>query len=431
VLKAEGTENTEFEKQGFLGVLVCYQKTKICYYLIQLVLLQRSGRASGRVEIDRVLVLMTPSQSRIPHDLVPIARTVARAVTVGRLFRGRRARIRKTGRRNVSESTEVATPSTFVGIDVSKQKLDVCVMPGGAMSSRELHAFSNNSAGHAKLVALGKSLGNPLLVLESTGGYERPALFALQDAGLTVALVNPRQVRDFAKGIGQLAKTDALDAAILAEFARLVAPRPTAKTSKKKRELEALVTRRRQILEVRVAEKNRSQQTADKFIQKTLERMLKTIDREIKAIEDRIAKLLGQVSENGDEEWKAKLELLMSTPGVGPTVAATLVAELPELGKLNRQEIASLVGVAPFAKDSGNMRGRRSTWGGRRKVRSVLYMAALSARNCNPVIKAFAQRLAIAGKSFKAIQVACIRKLLVILNTMVKNSTPWRNLGKI
>jgi len=299
----------------------------------------------------------------------------------------------------VSESTEVATPSTFVGIDVSKQKLDVCVMPGG-----QLHAFDNDAAGHAKLVALGQSLGDVLLVLESTGGYERPALFALQDAGLAVALVNPRQVRDFAKGIGQLAKTDALDAAILAEFARLVAPRPTAKTSKKQRELEALVTRRRQILEVRVAEKNRSQQTADKFIQKTLERMLKTIDREIKAIEDRIAKLL-----ENDEEWKAKLELLMSTPGVGPTVAATLVAELPELGKLNRQEIASLVGVAPFAKDSGNMRGRRSTWGGRRKVRSVLYMAALSARNCNPVIKAFAQRLAIAGKSFKAIQVACIR----------------------
>ncbi len=299
----------------------------------------------------------------------------------------------------MSESTEVATPSTFVGIDVSKQKLDVCVMPGG-----QLHAFDNDAAGHAKLVALGQSLGDVLLVLESTGGYERPALFALQDAGLAVALVNPRQVRDFAKGIGQLAKTDALDAAILAEFARLVAPRPTAKTSKKQRELEALVTRRRQILEVRVAEKNRSQQTADKFIQKTLERMLKTIDREIKAIEDRIAKLL-----ENDEEWKAKLELLMSTPGVGPTVAATLVAELPELGKLNRQEIASLVGVAPFAKDSGNMRGRRSTWGGRRKVRSVLYMAALSARNCNPVIKAFAQRLAIAGKSFKAIQVACIR----------------------
>lgn len=322
---------------------------------------------------------------------------------------------------NVSKSTkvspEVAPPSTFVGIDVSKEKLDACVLPGG-----ELHVFTNDPAGHAKLVALGESLDHVLLVVESTGGYERPALFALQDAGLAVALANPRQVRDFAKGIGQLAKTDALDAAVLAEFARLVAPRPTEKTSLKQRELEALVTRRRQLLEVRVAEKNRSGQTADRFIQKTLGRMLKTIDREIKAIEDRIAKLL-----ESDDEWKDKLELLMSTPGVGKTVAATLVAELPELGKLNRQEIASLVGVAPFAKESGNMRGRRSIWGGRRKVRSVLYMAALTARKHNPVIKAFAQRLAMAGKSFKAIQVACIRKLLVILNTMIKNNTPWEN----
>ena len=326
---------------------------------------------------------------------------------------------------NVSEPTtkiptEVATPTVFVGIDVSKKKLDVCVMPGG-----ELHAFDNDTTGHAELVAWGQALGKVLLVIQSTGGYERPALFALQDAGLTVALVNPRQVRDFAKGIGQLAKTDALDAAVLAEFARLVAPRPTAKTSGKQRELEALVTRRRQLLEVRVAEKNRSGQTTDKFIRQTLERVLKTIGREIKKTEDRIAKLLGN-----DDEWKAKLELLRSTPGVGPTVAATLVAELPELGKLNRQEIASLVGVAPFAKDSGTMRGRRSTWGGRRKVRSILYMAALSARRFNPVIKAFAQRLAIAGKSFKAIQVACIRKLLVILNTMVKNNTHWINIQK-
>ena len=325
---------------------------------------------------------------------------------------------------NVSETTEVATevvpPSKFVGIDVSKKKLDVCVMPGG-----QLHAFDNDAAGHAKLVTWAQSLGNVLLVIESTGGYERPALFALQDVGLAVALVNPRQVRDFAKGIGQLAKTDALDAAVLAEFARLVAPRPTDKTSEKQRELEALVTRRRQLLEVRVAEKNRAGQTSDKFIQKTLGRMLKTVDREIKTIEDRIAKLL-----ESDDQWKAKLELLVSTPGVGKTVAATLVAELPELGKLNRQEIASLVGVAPFAKESGTMRGRRSTWGGRRKVRSVLYMAALTARRCNPVIKAFAQRLAIAGKSFKAIQVACIRKLLVILNTMVKNNTHWKNIEK-
>ena len=317
---------------------------------------------------------------------------------------------------NVPESVHAAEPSIFVGIDVSKEKLDVCVLPGG-----EFRTFANDAAGRLKLVAFGQSLGQALLVLEATGGYERPALFALQDAGLMVSLVNPRQVRDFAKGLGQLAKTDALDAAVLAEFARLVSPPPSAITTEKKRELEALVTRRRQVLEFRVAEQNRSQQTDDKFIRKSLEHVLKTLDRQLKAIEDRIAKLL-----QSDDQWKAKLELLLSTPGVGKTVAATLVAELPELGNLNRQEIAALVGVAPFAKDSGTKRGRRATWGGRRKLRSVLYMAALTARRCNPAIKAFAQRLAIAGKSFKAIQVACIRKLLVILNTMVKNNTPWK-----
>jgi transposase len=310
------------------------------------------------------------------------------------------------------------SPSTFVGIDVSKDRLDVCVLPGG-----QVHAFANDPTGHAELVKLGRSWNQPLVVIEATGGYERPALFALQDAGLAVALVNPRQARDFAKGIGQLAKTDLLDAAMLAEFARLADPAPTEKTSGKQRELEALVTRRRQLLEVRVAEKNRLAQTADKFIERSLAQVIKTIERQIKAIEDRIAKLL-----ENDDHWQANLKLLMSTPGVGKTVAATLIAELPELGNLHRQEIASLVGVAPFAKDSGSTRGKRSTSGGRRDVRSVLYMAALTARRCNPVIKDFATRLAKAGKPFKAIQVACIRKLLVILNTMIKNNSHWKTI---
>lgn len=308
----------------------------------------------------------------------------------------------------------------FLGVDVSKDRLDVCRLPGG-----EVQQFANDSAGQAALVGWACSTGDCLVVVESTGGYERPALFALQDAGVAVALVNPRQVRDFAKGIGQLAKTDALDAAVLAEFARLVDPPPTDPTSQKQRELDALVTRRRQLLETRVAERNRVGQTVDPFIRKTLDRMLKAVEREIKTIEDRIARLL-----QDDQSWKAKLELLMSTPGVGQTVAATLIAELPELGRLNRQEIAALVGVAPFARDSGRSRGKRSTWGGRRTVRSVLYMAALTARRCNPTIKAFAARLAARGKSFKAIQVACIRKLLVILNAMIKTNAPWKTKPK-
>lgn len=305
----------------------------------------------------------------------------------------------------------------FIGIDVSKDRLDACVLPGGELSS-----FANDPTGRGELVTWIQSLGDCLVVLESTGGYERPALFALQDAHIAAALVNPRQVRNFAKGIGQLAKTDALDAAILAEFARLVSPPPSEVLTEKQRELEALVTRRRQLLEVRVAEKNRCGQTQDKFIERSLSQVLKTIERQIQAIEDRIAKLV-----ESDDHWQAKLGILLSTPGIGKTVAATLIAELPELGQLNRQEIASLVGVAPFAKDSGRQQGKRSTWGGRRDVRSVLYMAALTARRFNPAIKAFAERLAKAGKSFKQVQIACIRKLLVILNTMIKNNTPWEN----
>ena len=304
----------------------------------------------------------------------------------------------------------------WIGVDVSKDKLDVCLLPGG-----ELHGFRNDTPGITALVALLRPLAPTAIVIEATGGYERPALFAMQDAGLPVTLVNPRQARDFAKGIGQLAKTDRLDAAVLAEFARLVAPAPTEKTSEKQRELEALVVRRRQLITLQVAEHNRSQQTTDKFIQQTLRRVAKALAREIKAVEERIAKLL-----ESDDQWKAKLDLLLSTPGVGQATGMTLLAELPELGKLNRQQIAALAGVAPYSDDSGKHRGSRSTWGGRRSLRSVLYMAALTARRCNPVIRAFAARLHATGKSFKAIQVACIRKLLVILNTMLKNNSPWK-----
>lgn len=316
----------------------------------------------------------------------------------------------------MSESRNEGPSVHFIGVDVSKDKLDVCVLPGG-----ELQEFTNDRAGLVSLVAYLSQRSSPTIVIEATGGYERAALLAMQEAGLRVTLVNPRQVRDFAKGIGQLAKTDRLDAVVLARFAHLVTPEPTEKTSAKQRELDALVTRRRQLLDVRVAEQNRVELASDRFIQKTFRRVLQTIDREIKAVEDRLAKLL-----ESDDEWKAKLEVLLSAPGVGKTTGATLLAELPELGRLNRQQIASLVGVAPYCHDSGRFQGKRAIWGGRRNLRSVLYMAALSARRCNPVIKAFAARLAAAGKSFKAIQVACIRKLLVILNTMVKNQTPWK-----
>lgn len=308
------------------------------------------------------------------------------------------------------------TPSTFVGVDVSKQQLDTCRLPGG-----ECRQFANNPSGQAELVAYLDQWPRCLIVIESTGGYERAPLVAVQEAGIEIALVNPRQVRDFAKALGQLAKTDRLDAAVLAEFAMRIQPAPLEKIPEKRRELDALVTRRRQLVGHRVAEQNRQEQTQNKFIQKTLLRMLKAIDKELAAVERRIAELL-----ESDDDWRAKLAIVQSTPGVGKVTGAALVAELPELGQLNRQQIAALVGVAPYPRDSGAFRGRRSIWGGRSKLRSVLYMAALTARRMNPVIKAFATRLHQAGKPFKVIQVACIRKLLVILNTMLKNHSPWK-----
>lgn len=317
---------------------------------------------------------------------------------------------------NTPAETLPLEPSCFVGVDVSKDRLDACLLPGG-----ETRAFANDAVGHANLVAWLRRQPPCAIVLESTGGYERPVLFALQDAKLIVSLVNPRQIRDFAKGIGQLAKTDRLDAAVLAKFAELVRPAATEKTSDKQRELEALVVRRRQLVETRVAEKNRSAQVVDKFIQKSFQRSLKGLDREVKAVEDRLAKLL-----ESDDSWRAKLKLLESVPGIGPTTSAILLCELTELGALNRQQISALAGVAPYPDDSGARTGKRSIRGGRRRLRSVLYMAALSARRCNPVLKAFAQRLTIAGKAFKVVQVACIRKLLVLLNAILKNNVPWK-----
>jgi transposase len=303
----------------------------------------------------------------------------------------------------------------FVGIDVSLDKLDACLLPGG-----ELRSFDNEPAGHKQLVAWLQSHRPTSLVIESTGGYERPALWALQDAGLPATLVNPRQIRDFARGIGQEAKTDRLDAAVLAAFARLVTPPPSESTSLKQRELDALIVCRRQLVDTRVAHQNRLGQARDKFVQQTLARLIKTTDREIKAVEVRIAQLL-----ESDDSWRDKLRLLESTPGIGRTTGSILLAEFPELGRLSRQAVAALAGVAPYAHDSGARSGRRAIRGGRRRVRSVLSMAALTARRFNPAIKAFAARLAAAGKSFKVIQVACIRKLLVVLNAILKTQSPW------
>lgn len=315
----------------------------------------------------------------------------------------------------MSQTVASVVPTSFVGVDVSKRQLEVCVLPGG-----ECRTLENDEAGVVQLVEFLKPLPSVAVTIEATGGYERLALYALQDAGLAVALVNPRQVRDYAKSMGQYAKTDRIDAAILAKFAATDAFRITEKTPEKQRELEAYLGRRRQLIEMRVAEKNRLDHYTDKVLQKMVKKLIAHIDRQVAQVEKQIAKLLEK-----DVVWKAKREILTSVPGVGDTTAITLLAELPELGTLNRQQVAALAGVAPYPKDSGRFRGKRTIYGGRRSLRTAVYMAALTARRCNPLIRAFAARLHKSGKPFKVIQVACIRKLLTILNTMVKNNAQW------
>jgi transposase len=305
---------------------------------------------------------------------------------------------------------------TFVGIDVSQASWDVHVLPAGRAFSVPV-----DDGAAARLIA---ELGSPaacLVVVEATGGLERPLVAALLEAGLTTSVVNPRQVRDFAKAMNRLAKTDKIDAETLALFAQRIQPRPARETPEKHAQLEALVTRRRQMVALRSIERTRQRQTTHRTARQSIDKSVKFFDREIAGIDKAIARLI-----DADEDWRAKRDLLVSVPGVGPTTSATLVAELPELGRLNRQEIAALAGVAPLADDSGKLRGKRRVRGGRSTVRTILYMAAFAARRCNPKIRAFAQRLHRAGKPFKVVITACMRKLLTILNTLVRHGTPWR-----
>jgi transposase len=307
---------------------------------------------------------------------------------------------------------------TWIGIDVAKDSLDVAWTTA---NGTERHSLANTRSGHDSLVKQLPSPADARVVVEATGGYERALITALIEAGYRVAVVNPRQVRDFAKALGILAKTDRLDAAVLARFGQQVQPRVLEEDPKQRAELVQLVARRRQLIDLRTMESNRLQQSTARAAQKSIRHVLKLLEKEIDQLEAEIARLLGS-----DDDWRAKIELLSSVPGIAKVTSATLIAEVPELGRLNRQAIAALVGLAPFNDDSGRHRGVRRITGGRSAVRHVLYMAALSARRCNPVIHAFAQRLAAQGKKPKVIIAACMRKLLVILNTMLKNNTPWK-----
>jgi len=302
-----------------------------------------------------------------------------------------------------------------IGIDVAKARLDVAYGP-----ESRIQQFDNDASGHQQLLLKLPEPQTCLVVLEATGRYEKSVVMELVNAGHLVSVVNPRQVRDFAKSLGIFAKTDKIDARVIARFGELVRPRTVAQTHEKQDELDQLTTRRRQLVAARTAEINRQSMTTSKVVCESVQQHVDHLKKDISRIDAEITRLV-----KSDDEWNGKAKLLQSTPGVGEVTASTLIAELPELGHLNRQKISALVGIAPFNRDSGQFRGSRTIFGGRRAVRSVLYMAALTARRHNPVIRAFADRLEAQGKRPKVIIVACMRKLLVILNTMVKTNTHW------
>jgi transposase len=313
------------------------------------------------------------------------------------------------------EGASQVTYSTFVGIDVAKDSCEAYVRPAGQRMT-----FANREEAASQWASSLKESSACLIVVEATGGYERTVVAALCDAGLAVAVVNPRQARDFARGFGKLTKTDRVDAEMLALFAEKVQPSPRGKTSEKQAELDALVTRRRQLVQLRTMETNRQHTATHKQAVRSLQKVRELLTKEIQKIDVALSKLI-----ESDEDWRQKTQIIESTPGVGSVTSKTLVAELPELGQLNRQQIAALVGLAPWPHDSGDFKGKRSIWGGRAHLRAVLYMAALSATTHNPLIQRFYQRLRHVGKPFKVALTACMRKLLTILNTMVKNRTSW------
>ena len=304
----------------------------------------------------------------------------------------------------------------FVGIDIAQDKFDVTLRP-----RQKSFTMTYDEPGLTQLRELLRPLASCLVVVEATGGLERRLVAVLHDAGFTVAVVNPRQVRDYARGIGCLAKTDRIDAQVLARFAQEVLPHPQEKKPEMLQELAQLVARRRQLLDIRTAETNRQKRTTSAQANKSIDKVLRCLAKEVTAIESAITEIL-----QSDDTYRHKGEIIQSAPGVGEVTATTLLAELPELGQLNRQKITALVGLAPYNHDSGHMRGRRSIWGGRANVRAILYMAALTARRCNPIIQRFAERLERIGKSFKVVMTACMRKLLTILNTMLKRDTLWK-----
>jgi transposase len=319
-------------------------------------------------------------------------------------------------KRSVVDAVQVALAGEcWVGIDVAKAHLDVATWPAG-----ERMRVARDEAGLAQLVAWLQARPPNLIVLEATGGLETLVVGALVEAHLPAAVINPRQARDFAKALGRLAKTDALDAEVLARFGQATRPDPRPWKDEDAQELTALIQRRRQVVDMPTAEKNRLA-SAHRHVRPDIQATIDWLEQRLKDLDGDLQRRLRE-----SPVWREQDDCLQSVPGVGPVTSAILLAALPELGTLNRRQISALVGVCPFNRDSGQSRGRRMIFGGRAGVRAVLYMATVAASRCNPVIKAFYQRLRDAGKPAKVALTACMRKLLTILNAMLKAKTPWQ-----
>lgn len=306
----------------------------------------------------------------------------------------------------------------YVGIDISKTHLDLAVH-----ATRAYWQVAYDVAGVKQTVAQLRALAPRLIVLEATGGLETRVVSALAAAQLPVVVINPRQVRAFAQASGTLAKTDRLDAHVLAHFAAAMQPTPRPLPDAATQQLSAVVTRRQQVVDMLTAEKNRIRQQTEPALRKRLRAHMTWLTQELERTEKELTQLIQQ-----NPAWRVQDDLLQSAKGVGPIVSQTLLAEVPELGRLNRKQVAALIGVAPLNHDSGGHRGTRRIWGGRARVRAVLYMGALAATRCNPVIKAFYDRLLAAGKQKKVALTACMRKLLTILNAMIHHQTKWHDI---
>jgi len=368
---------------------------------------ERSRATRPDREIDYPKVLEAVGQLDPGSVRVDQTRTVARASASGKPASARKGHPVST----VSKPT-----APCVGVDVSKRSLEVAFGPEGPVCS-----LAYDAPGLAHLVQELQQQAPSRIIVEATGGYERQLVSELANACLPVIVVNPRQVRDFARAIGRLAKTDAIDATILALFGATLCPAFRSLPDVQAQELRDRLARRRQLVDMHTAESNRLSAAHSTKVRQSIEAVLRLLERQLARVDDDIDECL-----HASPVWREQEDLLQSVPGVGPQTARCLIAELPELGQCSRQQLAGLVGVAPINRDSGTFRGRRTTWGGRASVRAMLYMAALVASRHNPVIRAFYQGLLERGKTKKLALVACMHKLLTILNALLRKHQPWR-----